>query len=183
MDCQQEVVGLPRPLFERILGPSFHTLPPALRRIHDCRASKTLSGRCSIQRGSHWLVPLIAPLASLPNSVIDSPIRVTIDAREDAEQWYRDFSGHAMNSRLWFDSAGLCERLGVIEFLFALRANGGRIEWSVTRLHMLGIPLSTRILAARACESVKDGRYEFDVSAALLGVGLLIHYWGWLEEI
>jgi len=46
----------------------------------------------------------------------------------------------------------------------------------------LGVPLPARWFAGVAArESEADGRYCFDVRAALPLAGLLVHYRGWLD--
>jgi hypothetical protein len=75
------------------------------------------------------------------------------------------------------------ERLGPLVLTFDLSAEQERIVWSLysARLALLPLPL-TWLLECAAIESVDAGRYGFDVSASVRGVGLIVHYKGWLVE-
>jgi hypothetical protein len=54
--------------------------------------------------------------------------------------------------------------------------------WRIRRVSSLGIPLSAKWFdGVVAREFEEDGRYRFDVRAALPFVGLLVHYRGWLD--
>jgi hypothetical protein len=66
---------------------------------------------------------------------------------------------------------------------FDLSAQQERIVWSLysARLALLPSPL-TWLLKCAATEALRDGRYCFDVSAHVRGVGLIVHYTGWLVE-
>jgi hypothetical protein len=122
-------------------------------------------------------------MASLPPSVSDVPLRVTIRVDQQGETWARNFGGHRMQSRLWARDSLLAERLGATILLFSLTAVEGRIEWRVVAVRFLGVPLPLSWFAgACATEAIVDGRYTFDVSATLPLVGLLIRYRGWLAE-
>jgi hypothetical protein len=87
-----------------------------------------------------------------------------------------------MPSRLWARDGRLHERLGLVTFAFRLQANEGAIEWTVERVHALGLPLPPRWFdGVAARESESDDRYTFDVRATLPLVGLLVRYRGWLD--
>lgn len=170
-------------VFQRVLGGSFERLPPQIQRVHDARSTKKLTGRAAVERGPHWLVRTLAPLASLPPAAKDIPLTVTIEARGASETWSRDFNGHAMRSRLWAKQDLLAERLGPITLLFALTVEQGRLEWRVKGAKYLGVPLPANwFQGATATEQVIDGRYTFDVCATLPIVGVLVRYRGWLAE-
>jgi hypothetical protein len=170
-------------VFQRVMGDSFATLPVPIQSVHDARASKVLRGRASVQRGAHWLARLLAPIASLPPTASDIALTVSISADASGETWTRDFGGHRMRSRLWAQGDLLAERLGPITLIFRLIAQDGRIEWRVAGARYVGIPLpASWFSGASATEQLVDGRYSFDVRAALPIVGLLVHYRGWLSE-
>jgi hypothetical protein len=170
-------------LFESIVGAKFAELPAEVRRVHDARLSKILRGRCDIVRGDHWLAAPVAWSASLPKT--SSNVVVTVNIRRDgnAEHWCRDFGGHKMESTLWPENGVLVERLGLLEFHFALQAMAGAIEWRVLQVRLFGVSLPLSWFSAtRAVETCIDGRYTFDVTAALPFLGPLIRYHGWLIE-
>lgn len=168
-------------LYARLLGPAFERLAPALRSIHDARTTKLYVGRCDIRGGDGWLAWAIARIAGLPLARMDVPIEVTIDSHAATERWVRKFGAHRMQSRLTVRNQRLEERLGPIVLAFALAAEQERIVWSLhsARLAFLPLPL-TWLLKCAATEAIEDGRYGFDVSAHVRGIGLIVHYRGWL---
>ena len=61
-------------------------------------------------------------------------------------------------------------------------ANEPGLTWRLVRVRALGLPLPLGWFGGvRAREFERDGRYRFDVRAALPGIGLLVHYQGWLN--
>lgn len=76
----------------------------------------------------------------------------------------------------------LCERLGLATFGFRLALVDGAVAWRVVRVRVFGVSLPARwFTGVGARESAEDGRYRFDVWAALPLTGLLVHYRGWLD--
>lgn len=170
----------PVPLFARVLGSEFDQLPATVQRLHRS-LSRSYHGQVRVQRGGHWLARLCAWVARLPPAFAGA-IRVDIEVDARGERWARHVDGRAMRSRLWAQRGLLCERLGPLLFRFRLGVCEARLEWSVERVALLGLPLPVRLFrAVRASESERDGRYRFDVSARLPGIGLLVHYEGWLD--
>jgi hypothetical protein len=169
-------------LYSRILGPAFERLPPALKTIHDARRTKLYVGRCDI-RGGGLIARAIARLAGLPIAQTDVRIEVTVNVTATSEDWLRKFGTQRMQSRLTYRSQRMEERLGPLVLMFSLSAEQERIVWSLysARLALLPLPV-TWLLKCAATESSHDGRYGFDVSAGLRGIGLLVHYEGWLVE-
>ena len=87
-----------------------------------------------------------------------------------------------MPSRLWERHGLLCEQLGLARFGFRLTAEQGDIVWRVERVTALGLPLPARWFdKVQARESQLEGRYGFDVAAAMPVIGLLVRYRGWLH--
>lgn len=169
-------------LYSRILGPAFERLPSALKTIHDARRAKRYVGRCDI-RGGGRIARTIARFAGLPIAQTDVPIEVTVNVTDTSEDWLRKFGSQHMQSRLTYRRRRMEERLGPMVLTFDLSAEQERIVWSLysARLALLPLPV-TWLLDCAATESSHDGRYGFDVSAAVRGVGLIVHYQGWLVE-
>lgn len=169
-------------LYSRILGPAFERLPPALQSIHDARRAKLYVGRCDV-RGGGLIARMIARLAGLPIAQSDAPIEVTVNATDASEHWVRKFGTQRMQSRLTFRRQRIEERLGPLVLTFNLSAEQERIIWSLDRARLALLPLPmTWLLVCAATESIHEGRYGFDVSAGMRGVGLIVHYKGWLVE-
>ena len=174
----------------QVLGNSFERLPPLLRAVHAGRARRQFSGRCSIVSGGSWLARAIALLASLPRrSHDDVEVNVVIERQERRgtseirETWTRWFGGQQMQSVIRRGRHGLEEHFGPIVLTFELIAENDRIIWRLNGARFLFLPLPTAMFAGcGAFETVTDGRYYFDARAHIAGVGLLVHYKGWLAE-
>jgi len=168
-------------LFERLLGGAFETLPACVRRLHRAAGTHRYRGEVEVVRGHHPLARLCAWATRLPPEG-QVPIEVAIAADADGEYWSRHVGGHVMPSHLRERGGLLHERLGLATFVFRLSAREGGLEWSVVQARALGVPLPARWFAGVAArESEADGRYCFDVRAALPLAGLLVHYRGWLD--
>lgn len=169
------------PVFEQLLGPRFDELPPTVRRLHADQGFRRWHGEVEVERGRGWLSRLCAWATRLPPAG-RGPIVVEIVAAPEREQWTRFVARHAMHSTLWADDGLLCERLGLVEFGFALEGTGGALVWRVARVRAMGLPLPARWLnGVVAREFEHEGRYRYDVAARLPVAGLLVHYRGWLE--
>lgn len=167
-------------LYSRILGPAFERLPSALKGIHDARRTKLYVGRCDI-RGGGLIARTIARLAGLPIAQTDVPIEVVVNVTDAGEDWIRKFGSQRMQSQLTCRKQRMQERLGPLVFTFDLVAEQERIVWSLYSARLALLPL-TWLMRCAATESIDEGRYGFDVSAGVFGVGLVVHYKGWLVE-
>lgn len=174
----------------QVLGSSFTQLPQLLRGVHDARPCKEFSGRCSIVSGTSWLARVIQIFASLPRrSHEDVDVHVVIERSEGGEisesreTWKRNFGGQRMQSVIRRGREGLEECFGPIVLTFGLTAQEDRIVWRINGARLLFMPLPVALFAGcAASESIIDGRYWFDARAGMFGVGLLVHYKGWLIE-
>lgn len=174
----------------RVLGPSFHRLPPLLRAVHDARPRKEFSGRCSVQSGRNWLARVITLFASLPRrSNDDIAVHVIIERRDGGEASElretrtRRFGEQRMQSGIRPGRDALEESFGPIVLIFALTAEPDRIVWRLKGARFLFLPLPVALFTGCAAfETIVDGRYHFDARAGMAGIGLLVHYKGWLTE-
>ncbi len=169
------------PLFRRALGDAYAALPTCLRALHD--GSGRWRGEAMVDRGHGVLSRLCAWLTRLPPAGVH-PVVVEIATEHDGERWTRRYgAAHAMPSRLWAARGVLHERLGPATLRYRMTVEAGAIVWHVAGIRILGLlPLPVRWFAGvEARESGDDGRYRFDVRARLPGIGLLVHYRGWLE--
>lgn len=172
--------GLAMP-FQSLLGAGLDELPPAVQRLH-AAPEMTASGSCEVIRGSGWASRLIAALVRLPPAASTVPLRFHRHCTEAAETWTRQFGAARMQSRLSARGGLLHERLGLATLRFRLQATAQSLEWQPVSLALLGLPLPVhRLLRIRAIEFERDGRYGFEVRAEVWGVGLIVHYRGWLE--
>jgi hypothetical protein len=168
-------------LFPGLLGAGFATLQPRVRALHLREGVQHLSGEVEVARGTRWLSRLCAWATRLPPAG-NAPITVEIVALPGHERWTRQIAGHAMPSRLWSRDGLLLEKLGPATFGFRLRAEDGAIAWRVERVQVFGLRLPAKWFEdVSARESECNGRYRFDVTAALPLAGLLVRYRGWLH--
>jgi hypothetical protein len=148
---------------------------------------KLYVGRCDIRCGDSWLARTIARLAGLPVAPIEIIqnvlVEVAISTTDTTEDWIRKFGEQRMRSRLADRNGCLEERLGAMALAFELTAQQDRIFWTLrsARLALFPVPV-TWLLKCAAVETIDDGRYGFDVSAHVRGIGLIVHYKGWLVE-
>ena len=170
-------------LYVRVLGPLFDTLSPRLQSLHSRPGAWRYSGEVEVLRGTRWLARLCSWATRLPPAA-KGRVEVEIEAIDGMEKWTRHIGGRSMPSRLWEQDGLLCEQLGPVRFGFRLSVEQGAITWRVARVNVLGLGLPTRwfreVLAYES-ESEADGHYRFDVAATLPGIGLLVHYRGWLH--
>jgi Domain of unknown function (DUF4166) len=170
-------------LYAQLLGAAFERLPPLLQSLHDERPRKRYAGRCTVRRGEGWLARLIARIAALPQAHGDGPVSIEIECDAAGETWVRRFGEHEMRSVLRSRERALEERLGLMALTFELIAEGQRIVWRFKRARVLFLPLPISWFAAcTATETIAEERYCFDVRAEIRGVGLIVHYTGWLIE-
>lgn len=170
-------------LFRSLLGADYDRLPPAVRALHGVHGHARHAGLATIVRGTHPLSRFVAALTRLPPAAVDLHTRVVFAADCAGETWQRDFGGHAMPSRLWRCGTALCERLGAVEFRFALHVDDGALHWRVSGARLFGaLPLPTAWFARVHCREGEDaqGRYTFLVDASMPVVGCLVRYEGWL---
>ena len=168
-------------MFQRVLGDAFDSLPPTVRTLHLRGGHHRYHGEVEVRRGKHPLARLMSWATRLPPAG-KGGIEVEIDAGEDGERWTRHIGSHAMPSRLWERDGMLCEQLGGARFGFILAVEEGALVWRVASVRALGVSLPSRWFhAVRAREYEVQGRYGFDVAAAMPVAGLLVHYRGWLQ--
>ncbi|GAA4998936.1 DUF4166 domain-containing protein [Pseudoluteimonas lycopersici] len=173
-------------LFRRILGEGFDALPAQLRALHGIVPGQrvTWRGEAAIARGRNPLARLCALATRLPRANECAPTTIEFAADADGETWRRDFAGAPMVSRYRQCDGLLCERLGLVEFAFALRIDAGEIRWTTAGVRLFGaLPLPAAWFAGVRCrERERNGRYEFLVEATLPLAGPLVRYEGWLER-
>ena len=175
-----------RPLYRRLLGSAYDTLPPTLQRLHDLDCHLIAEGRAKIERGQGILARLIATAFGFPLAGNDIP--VTVDFRRDkaCEVWRRGFAGREFSSiqeegRGGFDRL-LRERFGPATFGLALVVEAGRLRLLMRRWTLFGVTMP--IALAPECdvhEYEKQGRFHFFVDLGLKWVGPIVRYQGWLE--
>ena len=181
----REPVDAAAPLYRRLLGDAYASLPAPIQAMHELTDTLAVEGHATVERGAGLLARAIAALFGFPPAGRDIPVRVDFTLREGREIWRREFAGRAFVST---QEAGqgrfdrlLCERFGPFAFGIALVCGAERLDLVFRGWSMFGIPLP-RALAPRATayEHVEDGRFRFFVEIKLPLIGLLVRYQGWL---
>jgi len=172
------------PLYRRLLGAAFDTLPARVRELHALDGVSVWEGRAKVERGRSLVARMAAWLSSLPPQGDDQPLRVTFAAVGDKEIWARQF-GKALFRSVQYERNGLLrERVAISTFVFAATATANGLSLRLDGFRLLGIPLPPMLHpAVDTFESERDGRYRFEVEAHLPLFGLLIRYSGWLEQV
>ena len=123
-------------------------------------------------------------MGGFPAARPDAPIRLDMKIREDETRWTRRFGHHETASRLHYDGtrAEIVERFGMIRVGMRPTAQNGQLHLEITRMSVLGLPVPRWFLPKSETRESADaqGRLQFDVSARLPVIGLLIRYQGWL---
>jgi Domain of unknown function (DUF4166)/Saccharopine dehydrogenase NADP binding domain len=173
------------PLYRRILGDAYATLPQAWQVMHDVKRELTATGVGSVERGKGLIARLAAAVVGFPPAGDDVPVEVAFRLQDGRELWQRNFAGRRFastqeegkgrNARL------LCERFSGLCFAMALVVEGERMRLVMRRWSLFGLRLPLA-LAPRidACEYVEDGRFRFHVEISHLLTGLIVRYRGWL---
>jgi hypothetical protein len=173
------------PLYRRILGEAYGSLPRPIQVMHDLTRDLTAAGVASVERGRSVLSRLVALIVGLPPAGEDVPVKVTFRLDNGREHWQRDFAGkrfastqeegQGRNARL------LCERFGPLNLAMALVIEGDRLRLVLRRWSIFGVSLPLW-LAPRSdtYEHVGDGRFRFHVAISHPLTGLIVRYRGWL---
>lgn len=170
-------------LFLDLLGPQAAVLPPRVRQLHALPMPAELRGRAQTQAARGLLARLCALVAGLPRADGDVAVCVRfVSPAAGVEVWTREFGASTFRSRLRAVNGELHEQLGPVRIRFRLRADVDGIIWEPLAIDLLRMPLPRMLLhGISARESERDGRYRFDVAAALPIIGLIVRYEGWLD--
>lgn len=166
-------------MYKLLLGSAFDSLPNTLRDLHRSPGTRQFQGHCHVQRGVSLISRLLARIASLPPAGA-SDLRITIESNGDAEIWTRYFGMHRMRSFLRAKDGRLHESLGLARFIFELIPEQQRIRWKLLEVRAVGLKLPRQWFDLDVSEYDSAGRYHFDVRVNIRGMGLFVHYAGWL---
>lgn len=173
------------PLYRRLLGDAWSSLPEPLRAMHDLAGRQSADGKATVQRGNGMLARLIAGVFGFPESGRDVPVTVEFERRGDAEIWRRSFAGRSFLSH---QSAGagrsdrlIVERFGPFAFALAVVSEGHRLRLVLRRWGFCGVPLPLWLgPVSDSYEHSADGRFHFHVAIAHRLTGPIVRYSGWL---
>ena len=174
------------PLYRRVLGEAWDSLPAPLQTMHDVQSERTADGVAVVERGSGLLARLVAFVIGLPPAGTDIPITVSFRARQGREYWQRNFAGHAFSS-VQTQGRGRFVRLRLRAVRPAQCGHGIGMRGRTPAvrgppLERVRNPAAAGAGAARriAYEFVEAGRFRFHVEIAHPFTGLIVRYRGWL---
>jgi hypothetical protein len=182
---QDSPVDAQAPLYQRLLGDAWDSLPQPLRAMHDLQTEFSAEGVAEVERGTSLLARLAAWVIGFPAQGRDIPLTVSFQVFDKREHWKRAFAGQAFASTQEEGTGRferlLCERFGPCNFAMALVCEDGRMRLVLRHWTLLGIPLPLA-LAPRidAHESAEDGCFHFHVAITHPLIGLIVRYRGWL---
>lgn len=171
------------PLYRRLLGTEFDHLPGQVRALHDTTTATSWSGRADVVRGTSLGARVLATLFRLPPQGLDQVLTVTFEPKGRAEVWTRMFGAKHFVSTQRASGEQLLETVGPCTLHMSLHTGGDGLALKVVAARILGLPVPRFLLPRiRTLETERDGRYTFDVEAAIPAFGQLVHYRGWLER-
>lgn len=182
---ERQVESQALPLYRRLLGAAWDSLPDQIRDLHTVETSRRFSGRARVERGAGAIARLIGALYGFPAAGSDIPVEVLLERRGGGELWQRTFSGRRFRS-VQAEGRGrsaflIDERFGPVSVELALIVQGGRLHYVVRRWSFLGIPMPMFMApSGETFEHVEDGRFNFHVEIAHPWFGLIVRYRGWL---
>lgn len=176
----------PAPLYKRVLGSAFGSLPPLIQDMHTVSSRRIAEGRAEVERGTNIVSRMIGAVFGFPNAASDVPVTVRFTVANGTETWMRTFGNQSFSS---VQSQGrgradklIEERFGPFSFALAVVTTPERLSLFVRRWTVFGLPLPLALApVGDAFEVVEDGRFCFYVAITLPVIGLLVRYRGFLE--
>lgn len=177
--------GPGQPLYREILGSAFDALPAQVQALHTGAQDRTWRGTAQVSRGRGPLAALAANLFGFPSTGQNVPVSVTFEPGADGETWRRDFGGQVLVSHQGpgegRSSALIVERFGAVAVALALVVDGDRLRLIPRRWSVLGLPMPRFLLPrGNSFETVRSGRFAFDVAVDLPLIGRVVGYHGTL---
>ncbi len=184
IDCLRSEQWL-HALFAGVSRIDWPQLPERVRESHAVFGCLTFAGRAAVTRGHGPIARCISSVFGFPPAVDDVAVEVVKTRRRDGERWQRRFGDQSFRSDLSLAEGRIVERFGPFAFELDLYVEGGALCYPLRRGWLCGIPLPRLLLPeSRAREYVEDERFRFDIAIhAPLGIGLLVHYRGWLAPV
>jgi hypothetical protein len=176
------------PLYRRILGSAWESLPPAVAAVHDSTVSRTVEGRAKVERGTGLLARLTATAVGFPADNPDVAVRVRFDCQGGRETWVRTFATKSFRSvqsaASGRDACLLAEDFGPFRVLIALVPGQGRLRLVIRGWRFFGLPLPLFLApGGETFEEERDGIFRFHVEITSPLTGLIVRYTGWLRPV
>lgn len=183
IDISSETVIPEPPLYQRVLGAAFSTLPETTKRLHRGVPAIVAEGEALVRPAPSPLNRLLARLLGMPTRAGTVPVRVVIEQRNGREYWSRNFAGKIMRSQMREVGGLIAESFGPFSIRMRLVADASGLDMQRVDGSFLGIPIPTFLLPQIKAEERVDeeGRHLFDVEIDLPLLGRLVAYRGHLS--
>lgn len=176
------------PLYRRMLGNAWESLPPAVAVMHDSTVSRVVEGRARVERGNGFLARLTAAVIGFPADNPDIPVRVRFECDGGRETWIRTFGTKSFRSvqaaATSRDACLLAEDFGPFRVLIALVPEQSRLRLVIRGWRFFGLPLPLFLApGGETYEEERDGVFRFHVEINSPLTGLIVRYTGWLRPV
>ncbi|MGH7138106.1 MAG: DUF4166 domain-containing protein [Pirellulales bacterium] len=176
------IVSRAQPLYRRLLGERFDSLPEALRRFHDAPGGGRAHGTLQVERAGGWFRGALASLLGLPEAGKNVPVVVEVKVEGDRERWVRHFAGRRVETVQWMRGELLMESSGATSFSSALSLEGSCLRYEFRRAWFAGIRLPRRLApSVDGRVDAGDGGWRLAVGISAPLFGELVRYEGWVE--
>ncbi|OYX65783.1 MAG: saccharopine dehydrogenase [Sphingomonadales bacterium 32-64-17] len=175
------------PLYRRLLGSAFDTLPKSLQDLHGSARKRRWIGKAKVQRGKGLLARLVAAAMRFPETALQVPVTVTFSPDRHGERWTRHFGRRSFSSLqsvgIGRNSCLLVERFGPAAIAMALVVESERLMLIPRRWTFLGVPMPRFLLPNGTAYEAEgsDGKFNFNVEIAAPVIGLIVRYEGSLR--
>lgn len=176
------------PLYKRILGSAFDTLPAKVKALHGSMGARKWVGHAQVRRGDGWVAQMIAGIIGFPNAANDVPVSVDFSPKDGREVWTREFGSRRFSS-VQARGTGkndylLTEQFGIISVALALVVEADRLFMIPRRWSCFGIAMPRFLLPrGQTFETETERQFCFDVEITMPFVGLIVAYRGSLAEV
>ena len=169
-------------LFESVMGPRFAGLAPALLRFHRLSRHHELHGQVETDPPATAVGHALAWCLGSPRTAVSGPIRFELDAAPAVETWIRFFPARTLRSRMELVDGRVIERMGLARLVFALDEVDGGLRMRLDSMRFAGIPCPAWLRPRVVAEETGEGdRLHFRIEAAVIVIGRVVGYRGWLR--
>jgi uncharacterized protein DUF4166 len=162
--------------YRAVLGPAFSSLHANVQRAHV--APLVASGTVDVERGSHWLTPLLARAMTLPHAGLVQPVQLHVvnDGRD--MRWLRVVGDVPLHTRQRAERGHIVERQGAGRIAFRLDVHDGALVYQQRGIRVAGVPLPAFLTPRVSATVSPDGDgWEIDVIVTWRGA-LVCRYAG-----
>ena len=179
----------PAPLYKRILGEAWDSLPAPLAALHNVTSEELKAeGLARVETGKNLFARLLGAVYGFPQTGEHVPVKVSFHRMEKGEIWQRDFAGRKF-STLQLEGQGyadklLVEKFGPVAFWMALVLKQGELHSVTRRWSVLGIPMPLAFAPNTSVYEYADGNdFCFHVEVKHWLMGLVVRYEGKLRIV